>query len=128
MEFFKEINMFGFNFFKAKKGVRINKEEIEEAKKICVNVGKKIDETAGFVNKNKLAEPILRGASKIFNIILFFCGFIFILALLVLIFVNSLITDLASIFVIMLLCRLLIIISLIVAVIIIFIYYAKIKN
>lgn len=128
MELFKEISMFGFDFIKAKKGVRINKEEIEEAKKICINVGRKIDKTADFINKNQLAEPILSSASKIFNTILFFCGFIFILAVLILIFAESLITDLAVIIVIMLLGRLLMFVSVIIALLVLFIAYVKVKG
>jgi hypothetical protein len=128
MELFKEISMLGFDFLKAKKGIRINKEEIEEAEKICINIGKKIDKTADFVNNNQLAEPILRGASKISNIMLFFCGFIFILAVLILIFADSLITSLAIMLVVTLLGKLLLIVSVIFFLIALFIGYVKIKN
>lgn len=128
MELFKEITMFGLDFIKAKKGIRISKEEIEEAEKICINVGKKIDKTADFINKNQLAEPILSGASEVFKIILFFCGFIFILALLILIFANSLITNLAILIVLRLLCKLLMFVSVIAVLVVLFIGYAKIKK
>lgn len=128
MELFKEVSMFGFDFIKAKTGIRINKEEIEEAKKICIDVGKKIDQTADFINRNKLAKPIMSGASKILNTILFFCGFICILAVLILVFVDSLIASLTTLIVVMLLCRLLIIVSTVVTVITLFIIYAKLKS
>jgi len=128
MELFKEISMFGLDFLKAKKGIRISKEEIEEAKKICINVGKKIDKAADFINKNQLDEPILSGASKIFNIILLFCGFIFALALLILIFADSLITSLVALIVVTWLCKLLMLASIVVAAIAVFIGYVKLKN
>jgi hypothetical protein len=128
MELFKEITMFGLDFIKAKKGVRISKEEIEAAQKICINVGKKIDKTADFINKNQLAEPILSGASKIFKTILCFCGLVFILAVLILIFADSLITNLVILVVLMLLGRLLMFVSVIVALIVLLIGYAKIKK
>jgi hypothetical protein len=128
MELFKEISMLGFDFLKAKKGIRINKEEIEEAEKICINIGKKIDKTAEFVNKNQLADPIIRGISKASKIILFFCGFIFISAALILIFADSLITSLAIMIVVTLLCRFLLVISVIFFVIALFMGYTKIRN
>lgn len=128
MELFKEISIFGLNFIKAKTGIRINKEEIEEVKKICVDVAKKIDQAADFVNKNKLAEPVLIVTSKTLNKVLILCGFVIILAVLILIFADNLIASLATLIVVVLLCRLLIIVSIVVAVIMLFLFYAELKN
>jgi len=128
MELFEEITVLGLDFFKAKKGIRISKEEIEDATKICINVVKKIDKAADFVNKNQLAKPMLRGVSKISNIILFFCGFVFTSSVLILIFADSLIASILTLAIVMILCRLLAIVSAVVIAIVLLVGYAKLKS
>ena len=81
MELFKEVTILGLNFLKAKKGLRVNKKEIEQAKKIFSNVAKGVNITADFINKKKLAEPIIDNSLSIIktlfviSIITFFATF-----------------------------------------------------
>jgi membrane protein DedA with SNARE-associated domain len=128
MEVFKELSIFGLNFLKAKKGLRISEAEMEKAEKIINSVGKKINTTADFINKNNLAEPIARGTFKIYKILFYFCLLLAAASLFVIFYADNLLISLLAISAIKLFCLLLLVTSIVVIAIILLIGYAKIRN
>jgi hypothetical protein len=123
MEAYKEFTAFGFTF-KGKKGIKISPEEIEEAKKILRDVGKGINQTADFIKKNDLAEPIFRGTKNTYKTLIIFFSIVIIVSILSLIFAGDLMTSILALLVLRLLCRALILISIIVIGIMLLIGYA----
>jgi len=128
MELFKEVTILGLNFLKAKKGLKINEKEIEQAKKIFSNVLKGANITADFINRKKLTEPIIDNSLSIIRTLFVISIIVFLSAFSVLLFAENVFTNLLTIFVAVLICRVLLIASLVLISILLIIFYAKIKK
>ena len=81
MEIFKEVEILGREFLKAKKGIRISPEEIEEAKKIGKSILKAVDETADFIQNNDLADPIIKESKGFFSSITLYVSLLIIIVI-----------------------------------------------
>lgn len=128
MELFKEISVFGLNFLKAKKGIKMSKKEIEQAEKIINYLGRTVNQTADFVNDKNLVEPITNGTIKVFKRLLAACIFIICITSLFLFFSDNLFANLASFLIIFIICRILLILAAVCAVILLIVAYAVIKS
>lgn len=124
MEFFKEVSMFGFNVLKAKKGFRINEEEMEKAEEVLKYAIKTVNKVADVVNENNLSEPISNGTGKIslsFVIPLVLISFI---CVVVLLFSDKFINDIIAVAILYLLSRIMIFLCVFVLLIYLFLFYA----
>ena len=127
MELLKEVTIFGLNFLKAKKGLKISEKEIETAKKVFTAAVKGVNITADFINKKKLAEPILDNSFSIIKTLFVISIITFLVTFSVLLFAETS-TGLITIFIVVLICKVLLIASLILISILLLIFYAKLKN
>lgn len=128
MEIFKEMEFLGKNFIKAKKGVRLTKEEAEESKKFVANTLKIINKTANFVNENQLTEPILSGLYSTYKTILIICIILVILSILTLLLLKDIVVDLLLLLFVGFIAKGLLIVSSICLIVLFFLFYSKLRE